>query len=131
MNGGRCFAKAVVLGWLLVGAAAACAAPLFAAEASSLDDQVQQIAAQLRCMVCNGQSVADSNASWAQDVRYFVQTKLQQGWSVPQIKAYLQERYGPQILFETPGNSPAAWILWSLPAGCLVMVGWRLRRYIG
>lgn len=75
----------------------------------------------LRCMVCQNQSIADSNAPLARDFRNQVKEKINQGQSNDQIINYMVERYGDYILYRPPFNAATA-LLWTGPF-ILVFIG--------
>lgn len=83
------------------------------ARADALDDRVREISKGLRCPVCNGETVADSNAPISVQMRGIVREKLQAGESPDQIRAYFVARYGPEILLtpETSGFTLGVWIM--------------------
>lgn len=74
------------------------------------------LAAQLRCVQCQNQSLADSNAQIAQDLRREVLQLMQQGHDDAQIKQFLVARYGEFVLYQPP-LQPGTWLLWVAPAG--------------
>ncbi len=80
--------------------------------ADSLDDQVRAIAKELRCPVCSGESVADSNAQVSVQMRGIIRQKLEAGENSDQIKAYFVERYGASILLspEAKGFTLGVWV---------------------
>jgi len=88
---------------------------------STLDQQAYQLVSGLRCLVCSGQSVADSNAPWAEDVRSFVTQKLSEGWSRQQVMDYLIARYGQDIAMTTP-KQPSTLALWMVPPLLLLLL---------
>ncbi len=65
-------------------------------------NQFEQLLKELRCLVCQNQDLADSNASLAKDLRFEVYTRVKNGQSNAQITHYLTERYGDFILFKPP-----------------------------
>lgn len=79
----------------------------------TLDQQVHDIASQLKCLVCQGESVADSPAELSQQMRALIRQQLQEGKSQQQIIAYFQSRYGDRILYAPPrqGFMLLAWIV--------------------
>lgn len=90
------------------------------------------LAAQLRCVQCQNQSLADSNAQIAQDLRREVLQLMQQGHDDAQIKQFLVARYGEFVLYQPP-LQPGTWLLWGGPllmlgAGALVVLGIVRRR---
>ncbi len=80
-----------------------------------------ELAKTLRCMVCQNQSIADSDAELARDFREQVQKKINEGQSDTEIISYMVERYGDYILYRPPFNMVTA-ILWLGPF-ILVIVG--------
>jgi cytochrome c-type biogenesis protein CcmH len=110
-------ALAVTLAW---GACAPAAeAPTVAAD-PALEARVIEIAAELRCLVCQNQTIADSHAALAVDLRNQVREMLRQGQSRPQIVAYMTARYGDFVLYRPPLKESTA-LLWFGPA--LLLVG--------
>ncbi|EIM02623.1 cytochrome C biogenesis protein ccmh [Rhodanobacter sp. 115] len=74
----------------------------------------QHLTAQLRCMVCQNETLADSNASLARDMRHEVFRLMQQGKTDVQIKQYLVDRYSDFVLYDPPVQ-PSTWLLWFGP----------------
>lgn len=90
------------------------------------------LAAQLRCVQCQNQSLADSNAQIAQDLRREVLQLMQQGLDDAAIKQFLVARYGEFVLYQPP-LQPGTWLLWGGPllvlgGGALVVMGIVRRR---
>jgi cytochrome c-type biogenesis protein CcmH len=99
-----------------------------------LPDAHQEAAAQslmgeLRCLVCQGQSIADSDAELAGDMRDLVRRRIAAGEKPAAIRAWLVQRYGSWISYK-PTDEPAAWPLWLAPIVLLLAGGWMLRRRI-
>jgi cytochrome c-type biogenesis protein CcmH len=69
---------------------------------------------QLRCLVCQGESVDESNSDFAADIRHLVRQQITSGKSDPQILDFLVERYGDFILMKPPLQSDT-WLLWLAP----------------
>ena len=90
------------------------------ARADALDDQVRTIGKELRCPVCAGETVADSNAAVAVQMRGVIRQKLEAGESTDQIKAYFVARYGPEILL-TPQASGFTLGVWIMPIVALLI----------
>ncbi len=98
----------------------------------SLDQRVHDVASQLKCPVCQGESVADSPSTISQQMRGVIRQQLQQGQSEQQIIQYFVSRYGNSILWSPPkqGFTILAWIIpiAILLAGALLLVlvlrGW-------
>lgn len=77
---------------------------------------------ELRCVKCQNQSLADSHASIAQDLRVEVLELMRQGRSDEEIKHYLVARYGEFVLYR-PRVEPGTWLLWFGPAALLLAGG--------
>lgn len=77
-------------------------------------EQFNRLTMQLRCLVCQNESLADSNAPLAQDLRAEVASMVNQGASDEQIKNYLVQRYGDFILFKPP-FAASTYLLWLAP----------------
>lgn len=114
---------------LIAGLAAALALPALpvaAKEAESasanpaLEAQVMRVAAELRCLVCQNQTIADSHAGLAEDLRRQIREMLEKGQTEAQILAFMTERYGDFVLYRPPVK-PTTWLLWGGPA--LLLVG--------
>ncbi len=67
-----------------------------------LEQQAQALDQELMCPICPGESIAQSQVEFAQQMRTFVREKLAEGWTEEQIKRYYVERYGPRILMTPP-----------------------------
>ena len=74
---------------------------------------------ELRCLVCQNQAIADSNADLAKDLRDEMYGMLQQGKTEQEIVDFMVARYGDFVLYRPPMN-PTTWILWFGPAIALV-----------
>ncbi|MEO7748549.1 MAG: cytochrome c-type biogenesis protein CcmH [Sphingomicrobium sp.] len=88
-----------------------------------LPDARQEAAAdalmdQIRCLVCQGQSIADSDAELAGDMRDLVRRRIAAGESPAAIRSWLIARYGSWISYQ-PTAEPAAWPLWLAPLALL------------
>ena len=79
------------------------------------------LAAELRCVMCQNQSIADSNAPIAHDLRMEVLRLMREGRSDSEIKQYLVERYSDFVLYEPPLRK-GTWLLWAGPF-LLLLVG--------
>ncbi len=105
---------------------------LVAPARESLDQRVHDVASQLKCPVCQGESVADSPSTISQQMRGVIRQQLQQGQSEQQIIRYFVSRYGNTILWSPPkqGFTILAWIvpIAILLGGALLLVlvlrGW-------
>lgn len=108
---------------VLIAALIACTA--FAREAvpaaadPALEREAAAIASELRCLVCQNQSIAESNAPLAVDLRNQVREQLKEGRTRGEIRAYMVERYGNFVLYRPPVNA-ATLLLWLGPLLLLI-----------
>jgi cytochrome c-type biogenesis protein CcmH len=124
-----------VLAFLLLAAAIQWASAKEAAPAASdpgLERRVTALASELRCLVCQNQTIADSNAPLAEDLRNQVREKLRQGASDSEILDYMVARYGDFVLYRPPFKLTTV-LLWLGPllllaGGFVVMLRRVLRR---
>ena len=77
-------------------------------------DKRNQITKNLRCLICQGQSVYDSDSEFANSLKILVDKKLNEGLSEDQIYQYFKDKYGEWILYE-PELNKNTYILWLLP----------------
>lgn len=96
-----------------------------------LELQAQQIGRELRCLVCQNESIEDSDADLARDLRRIVRERLAAGDDRAAVVRFVHERYGDFVLFRPPFNAVTA-LLWAMPlvalGGGLLMVLPRRRR---
>ena len=78
------------------------------------NDKRNKITKNLRCLICQGQSVYDSDSEFANSLKIVVDKKLQEGLSEDQIYEYFKTKYGEWILYD-PGLNKNTYILWLLP----------------
>lgn len=78
------------------------------------EERAQALMTEMRCLVCQGQSVADSDADLAGDMRAMIRQKVAAGVPTPTIRRWLIGRYGAWIAFRPP-LSRATWLLWIAP----------------
>ena len=93
----------------------------------------QGLIAELRCLVCQNQNIADSNAPLALDLRAQVSDMILTGKSDTEIKSYLVARYGDFVLYRPPVK-PQTWLLWGGPFVLLLfglLIAWRVLRKRG
>jgi cytochrome c-type biogenesis protein CcmH len=110
--------------WLLAMFLLACAVQ--AIDSERLDDPVMQqryekLTHELRCLVCQNETIADSNAMLAADLRREVREMMKAGKSDVEIRTFLTERYGDFVLY-LPPVAPRTWVLWAAP-GLLLLGG--------
>lgn len=85
-----------------------------------LEKRVMDLSAHLRCLVCQNQTIADSNAELAVDLKNQVREKLRQGQSEQEILDYMVNRYGEFVLF-SPLVKSTTWLLWFGPLLLLIV----------
>lgn len=102
-----------------------------------LEMRARALQKELRCVVCQGESIDESNAPIAAEMRRLIRARLVAGETDQQIKQYLVDRYGEFILMKPPVQ-PETWILWFGPAavfagaaGVAIWVVIRARRRTG
>jgi cytochrome c-type biogenesis protein CcmH len=87
-----------------------------------LEQRARELSKQLRCLVCQNQSIDDSDADLARDLRRIVRERLVAGKSDDEIIDYLRARYGDFVLLSPPVR-PATWGLWFGPVLVLAIAG--------
>ena len=78
------------------------------------NSQRNEITKNLRCLICQGQSVYDSDSDFANSMKILVDKKLDEGLSEKEIYIYFKEKYGDWILYD-PGLNKNTYLLWLLP----------------
>jgi cytochrome c-type biogenesis protein CcmH len=96
------------------------------------EERAREIGRELRCMVCQNQSIEDSDAELARDLRRIVREQVSAGRSDTDILGYLHDRYGDFVLLRPPVK-PETWLLWATPVlalglGMTMIVAMRRRR---
>jgi len=84
------------------------------------EQRFKELIAELRCLVCQNQSLIDSDAGLADDLRHEVYEMMEQGQSDDQIVEFLVARYGDFVLYDPPVK-PSTYILWYGPAALLLL----------
>jgi cytochrome c-type biogenesis protein CcmH len=98
-----------------------------------LEARARALSAELRCMVCQNESIDESNADLARDLRLLVRERLRAGDSDDQIRAFLVSRYGDFILLKPPFKLET-WLLWGAPflillaGSCIILIARRRQR---
>lgn len=96
-----------------------------------VEDRARALQRQLRCLVCQGESIDESQAPLAAELRHLVREQMAEGKSDTEIKQYLVARYGDFILMKPP-LQPDTYILWLAPFMVLLGAGgvafWVIRR---
>jgi cytochrome c-type biogenesis protein CcmH len=103
-----------------------CAQPVFAIDsAPAFDDpalqaRYERLTRELRCLVCRSETIADSNATLAADLRRQLRELMAAGKSDAEILQYMTDRYGDYVLYKPP-VTPRTWLLWAAPV--LLLIG--------
>ncbi len=123
------------IGWLALGVQAAEVSPTPQALSQhevSLDERAQRLSAELRCLVCQNQTIADSQAELAIQLKREVRQQLAHGASDQQVRDFMVQRYGEFVLYRPPLNDATVW-LWGGPVLLLTLglgaLGWQLLRH--
>ena len=85
-------------------------------------DLQSKISKNLRCLICQGQSIHDSDSEFANSIKILVANKLNEGLSEKQIYDYLKEKYGEWILYD-PEFAKNTYFLWLLPIFMFILGG--------
>ena len=101
----------LALGFLLVAAAAGAVQPDEVMKDPALEARARTLSAELRCLVCQNQSIDDSDAPLARDIRLLIRERIAQGASNDTVRAFLVSRYGNFILLKPPFE-PSTVLLW-------------------
>lgn len=99
------------------------------AQSSANEARAHKLFKQFRCMVCTGESIDESDATLAVNLRQMIREKIEQGETDEQITAYMVERYGKGILFAPPVEK-STWFLWGAPFLLLLIAVTGVMRYI-
>jgi len=111
----------VALGLLLLIALVWTVTAIRSQQPETLDQRTMDVASQLQCPVCHGESVADAPSPLAQEMRSLIREELSQGMSKQQVIAYFHARYGDEIL-ESPPTTGFTSLIWLAPA-LIVLLG--------
>ena len=93
------------------------------------EERAREIGKQLRCLKCRNQSIFDSNASIAKDLRIVVRDRMRAGDSDAEVLDYIYERYGDYVLL-TPRVSGQTAVLWAAPLALLALSGLGMAFYL-
>lgn len=118
--------KSALMTLLLLGSLSVHAARV---DEDKLESETRDLSRELRCLVCQGENVWDSNSPLAGQMRDLVRDRLRAGESPGQIKTYLHSRYGDFVLMAPPRQG-INWLLWAGPFVLLLAGGFLLRRAV-
>lgn len=90
-----------------------------ASDDPTIEARMLSITAELRCLVCQNQTIADSHADLAEDLREEVRVLIRKGSSDKEVLDYMTARYGDFVLYR-PALQPKTWLLWFAPGVMLV-----------
>lgn len=99
-------------------------------EDPALEAKAQALMETLRCLKCQSQSIADSDAPMAGDMRHQVRTRIAAGEDPEAVRAWLIQRYGDYVSYK-PVVSATTWPLFAIPLLLLVVIALILRRRLG
>lgn len=98
----------------LMFAPAARSAEAQAVGVPAVEERVRRLAEELRCLTCMGQSIADSNSGFSEDMRREIRKLIEAGRSDREIIDFMVQRYGDFVLYRPPVK-PITWVLWVGP----------------
>jgi len=99
---------------LFIGSAYAAPVETFKFDSPETEKVFHKLSEELRCLVCQNQNIAESNADLAKDLRLEIYTMLQEGKSEDEIVEFMVQRYGDYVLYRPPFK-PMTWLLWFGP----------------
>jgi cytochrome c-type biogenesis protein CcmH len=105
---------------VLAGPALAATTPGEMLQDQALEARARTLGKELRCLVCQNQSIDDSDADLAKDLRHLVRERLVAGDSDEQVLTFVTQRFGDFVLLKPPVR-PATWLLWFGPAAVLAV----------
>jgi cytochrome c-type biogenesis protein CcmH len=122
-------ALAIVLALSLLGVPALAVQPDEILKDAALESRARALSQELRCMVCQNQSIDDSDAPLAKDLRVLVRERLSAGDSDNQVIDFLVARYGEFVLLK-PRVTAHTLLLWLAPFAALLIGGWGVIAFI-
>ena len=112
--------KKIIFLLLVIFSAALSAMDPFEYRSAEEEQRFRHLAAELRCVMCQNQSLADSNAMIAKDLRLELLSLIREGKSDDEIKQFMVSRYTDFVLYKPPMR-PSTWLLWFGPLLILVI----------
>ena len=122
--------SAILLSGALVASPAGAVEPGEVLPDTAMEARARAISSELRCLVCQNQSIDDSNAPLAKDLRLLVRERLKAGESDTAVVSYVVARYGDFVLLKPPLNSRTL-LLWLAPLLALCGLAYAVRRAVG
>ncbi len=117
----------LVIGCLILVSAQAFTLEEFRFETPEQETEFRQLISTLRCLVCQNESLAGSQAGLAQDLRKEVYTMMRNGQSSEEIVTFLTDRYGDFVLYDPP-LKPSTYVLWFGPMVLIAIAGFFMLR---
>ena len=90
-------------------------------EDAQKEQRAREIFSQIRCVVCSGESIKDSNADIAASMRRLIRNQIKDGASDEQIIGFFQDKYGDEVLMKPPFKN-STYLLWIMPLA-MVLIG--------
>lgn len=118
----RAITRALISALVAWAAFLALCGPALAQKDVAFESRLKALEEELRCLVCQNQTLADSNAPLAEDLRREVRSLATAGKNDQQIRDFLVERYGDFVLYKPPVK-PTTWLLWFGPFALLLVGG--------
>lgn len=87
---------------------------------ASLEARARNLSQEIRCLVCQNETIDDSNASLARDLRILIRDRLKRGDTDDQVRQFIVSRYGEFVLLKPPFSKNTV-LLWSSPFGVLIL----------
>src|SRR6266498_3472069 len=125
-----CLIHLIVFGLLISFAGAAIAKEAQPNEDPQIAARMKNLTEQLRCLVCQNETLADSRADLAEDLRKEIREQMKQGKSDQEIIAFLTQRYGDFVLYNPPVKA-TTYLLWFGPFVLLIGGTFLLYKYLG
>ncbi len=122
MRSMRALLGAPLLGALLLGAPVLAVTPQERLADPALEARARALSQNLRCLVCQNESIDESDADLAHDIRVLLRQRMLAGDTDAQAVQYLVSRYGQFVLLRPPVE-PATWVLWYGPVALLLVAG--------
>ena len=123
------FVRALIVGTIVAWGAALAIDTERAFDDPALQGRYETIIRELRCLVCQNETIADSNADLAADLRREIREMIAAGKSDDEIRDFMTERYGDFVLYRPPLSAKTL-LLWTAPVLLLAIGGFAAARFI-